>query len=194
MRRGTLRFGLPLLTFAAIAAAWQILASFGGFPPKLVPGFDVNRRSLRAARRQRRPAGRDGGDHLSPRAIGFLIAAVIGVLVGIAMGRRQWVEDTLLPIVELSSSDPRARLRAAVRPVVRVGRFPDHPAGRRLVLLHRHHQYLEGREGGQADLAAIGRSDGRARPRDVPARRPACRLALHPDRAAARASRMPGAS
>ena len=30
---------------------------------------------------------------------GFLIAAVIGVLLGIAMGRRQWVEDTLLPIV-----------------------------------------------------------------------------------------------
>ena len=30
---------------------------------------------------------------------GFAIAGIIGVSIGIAMGRRQWVEDTLLPIV-----------------------------------------------------------------------------------------------
>jgi NitT/TauT family transport system permease protein len=30
---------------------------------------------------------------------GFILAAVIGLAVGIAMGRRQWIEDTLLPIV-----------------------------------------------------------------------------------------------
>ena len=30
---------------------------------------------------------------------GFLIAVVLGVGIGIAMGRRQWVEDTLVPIV-----------------------------------------------------------------------------------------------
>jgi NitT/TauT family transport system permease protein len=29
---------------------------------------------------------------------GFLFAAVIGVVVGITMGRRQWIEDTLLPL------------------------------------------------------------------------------------------------
>ena len=38
MRR-TLSIGLPLATFAVIAAAWQMLATYGGFPPKLVPGL-----------------------------------------------------------------------------------------------------------------------------------------------------------
>ena len=38
MRR-TLSICLPLATFAVIAAAWQMLATYGGFPPKLVPGL-----------------------------------------------------------------------------------------------------------------------------------------------------------
>ncbi len=38
MRRA-LSIGLPLLTFATIAAAWEILARYGGFPTKLVPGL-----------------------------------------------------------------------------------------------------------------------------------------------------------
>ena len=38
MRRA-LSFGLPLATFAVIAAAWEILVHYGGFPPKLVPGL-----------------------------------------------------------------------------------------------------------------------------------------------------------
>ena len=33
----TLSIGLPLATFAVIAAAWQMLATYGGFPQKLVP-------------------------------------------------------------------------------------------------------------------------------------------------------------
>ncbi len=97
MRR-TLSLGLPLMTFAVIAAGWQILVNYGGFPPKLVPGLGtIAEAFVRLA----------GNGVLLAATIatiyrlgaGFLIAAVIGVLLGIAMGRRQWVEDTLLPIV-----------------------------------------------------------------------------------------------
>jgi NitT/TauT family transport system permease protein len=97
MRRA-LSIGLPLMTFVAFAAAWQILATFGGFPPKLVPGLGV------IAETFVRLAG--NGILLAATmatlyrlVAGFILAAVIGLAVGIAMGRRQWIEDTLLPIV-----------------------------------------------------------------------------------------------
>jgi len=96
--RPALSIGLPLLTFAVIAAAWEILATYGGFPPKLVPGLGAIAETLV------RLAG--NGVLLAATVAtlyrlvgGFVLAAAIGLLVGIAMGRRQWVEDTLLPIV-----------------------------------------------------------------------------------------------
>lgn len=91
-------FGLPLLTFAAIAGAWQLFALYGGFSPKLTPGIGtIVQTFIRLA----------GNGVLWASTVatlyrligGFLIAAVVGVGLGIAMGRRQWVEDTLVPIV-----------------------------------------------------------------------------------------------
>lgn len=97
MKRG-LGIALPLMTFAVIAAAWQLLASYGGFPPKLVPGLgDIAETFVRLARNGVLAAAAVAT--LYRLSVGFLLAAVIGVLVGIAMGRRQWIEDTLLPIV-----------------------------------------------------------------------------------------------
>lgn len=93
-----LGFLIPVLTFAVIAAGWQMLARFGGFPPKLVPDLaTIASTFVRLAK--------DGV--LTAAAIatlyrlgaGFVLAAVVGCLVGVAMGRRQWIEDTLLPIV-----------------------------------------------------------------------------------------------
>jgi NitT/TauT family transport system permease protein len=97
MRR-ILSIGIPFIIFAVIAAAWELLANYGGFSPKLVPGLGVIAETLvRLA----------GNGVLAAAAVatlyrlvaGFVLAALIGVAVGIAMGRRQWVEDTLLPIV-----------------------------------------------------------------------------------------------
>lgn len=93
-----LSIALPVATFALVAAAWQALASFGGFPPKLVPGLGtIAEAFLRLA----------GNGTLLAATIatlyrlgaGFLIAAIVGVTVGIAMGQRQWIEDTMLPMV-----------------------------------------------------------------------------------------------
>ena len=97
MRRA-LSIGLPLATFAVIAAAWEMLATYGGFPPKLVPSLGA------IADAFVRLAG--NGVLLAATVAtayrlvaGFAIAGTIEVSIGIAMGRRQWVEDTLLPIV-----------------------------------------------------------------------------------------------
>ena len=97
MRRA-LSIGLPLLTFAVIAAAWEIFATYGGYPPKLVPGLGtVAETFVRLAGNGVLPAAAVAT--IYRLGAGFLLAATIGVLLGIAMGRRQWVEDTLLPIV-----------------------------------------------------------------------------------------------
>ncbi len=97
MRRA-LSIGLLLATFAAIAAAWELLAAYGGFPPKLMPGLNVIAEAfVRLARDGVLLAATEAT--LYRLVAGFLIAAAVGVAVGFAMGRRQWVEDTLLPIV-----------------------------------------------------------------------------------------------
>jgi len=97
MRRA-LSIGLPVATFAVIAVAWQLFATYGGYSHKLVPGLGA------IAAAFVRLSG--NGIMLSATvatlyrlAGGFVIAAIVGVALGIAMGRRQWVEDTLLPIV-----------------------------------------------------------------------------------------------
>jgi NitT/TauT family transport system permease protein len=97
MRRA-LSLGLPLATFAVIAAAWQLFVAYGGFSPKLVPGLpDIVDAFARLAGNGIMWAATVAT--LYRLVAGFLIAAVVGVLLGIAMGRRQWVEDTLVPIV-----------------------------------------------------------------------------------------------
>lgn len=97
-RRRALSLGLPLTTFAVIAAAWQILATYGGFPPKLVPGLGaIAETFVRLTKEGVLPAAAVAT--IYRLGVGFALAGVLGVLVGIAMGRRQWIEDTLLPIV-----------------------------------------------------------------------------------------------
>ncbi len=89
---------LPIVTFAVIAAAWELFVTYGGFSPKLVPGLPaIGEAFVRLAGNGVLWAATVAT--LYRLSAGFAIAAVIGVGVGIAMGRRQWVEDTLVPIV-----------------------------------------------------------------------------------------------
>ncbi len=97
MRR-VLSFGIPLVTFAVIALAWELFVAYGGFSPKLVPGLPaIAEAFVRLAGNGIMWAATVAT--LYRLGVGFLIAAVAGVGIGIAMGRRQWVEDTLVPIV-----------------------------------------------------------------------------------------------
>ncbi len=86
------------LTFTAIALAWELLARFGGFPPKLVPGLGTIAATLVDLARSGVLLGATVAT-LHRLLGGFLLAAVVGVVIGVLMGRHQWVEDTLLPIV-----------------------------------------------------------------------------------------------
>jgi ABC-type nitrate/sulfonate/bicarbonate transport system permease component len=84
--------------FAALALAWEAVARMGVFPAKLFPALGTIGDTLL------RLTG-DGtlalaaGATLFRLAFGFLLAGLVGVTLGILMGRHQWVEDTLLPPV-----------------------------------------------------------------------------------------------
>ncbi|HZP77938.1 MAG TPA: ABC transporter permease [Pseudolabrys sp.] len=96
--RHVVSIGVSVLTFLVIAIAWELVARYGGFPPKLVPTLATIGEALI----------RLGGNGVLLGAtvstlyrlvLGFALAGAIGVSLGILMGRLQWVEDTLLPIV-----------------------------------------------------------------------------------------------
>jgi NitT/TauT family transport system permease protein len=97
MRRA-LAIGIPLVTFGVIAAAWELFVAYGGFSPKLVPGIPaIAEAFVRLTRDGILEAAAVAT--LYRLGAGFLIASILGVGIGIAMGRRQWVEDTLVPLV-----------------------------------------------------------------------------------------------
>ncbi len=96
--RHVVSIGVSLLTFLALAVAWELLARYGGFPPKLVPTLgSIAQALIRLA----------GSGVLLAATVstlyrlvfGFALAAAIGVGLGILMGRLQWVEDTFIPVV-----------------------------------------------------------------------------------------------
>ena len=84
--------------FVAAAMAWQAAVWVGVFPPKLFPGLPTIATTLVRLIS-------DGTLLLATAAtlyrllLGFLLAAVVGVVTGTLMGRYAWVEDTLLPMV-----------------------------------------------------------------------------------------------
>src|SRR5262245_57864378 len=91
-------FAIMLLAFLCLAAAWETFARYGGFPPKLTPGLAAIFTALMRIA--------ESGVLLQAieatlfrLLIGFAMAAVIGLLIGGLMGRKQWIEDVALPIV-----------------------------------------------------------------------------------------------
>jgi ABC-type nitrate/sulfonate/bicarbonate transport system permease component len=97
--------GEVLLPFVVTAAAWELFARLGPFPPKLFPSLLTVARTF--------------GDLVSSGILlahaqgtivrlilGFVLAAVLGVAVGIGMGRSRWAEDVLLPLVSMGSPIP----------------------------------------------------------------------------------------
>lgn len=81
-----------------LIVVWQLLVAYGGFPAKLVPDLRVVGATLLRLML-------DGVMWAAIKAtlfrlvLGFLLAAVSGVLIGILMGRYKWLEETLLPLV-----------------------------------------------------------------------------------------------
>ncbi len=97
MRRAFL-FGVTATTFLVLALGWELLARYGGFPPKLVPGLGtISATFVRLTETGVLAAA--AGATLYRLLAGFMIAATVGVTLGILMGRYEWIEDTLLPII-----------------------------------------------------------------------------------------------
>ena len=99
---GVLEYALP---FAVVFGVWEIVAHAGVFPPRLFPTLET----IASAFWRLTVAGilpRHAAETVVRLAAGFGLAAIIGVTLGILMGRIKWVEDVLLPLVSSGAPIP----------------------------------------------------------------------------------------
>jgi NitT/TauT family transport system permease protein len=91
--------------FLVLAAAWETVARAGVFPEKLFPSLLTVVLTLWALVLEGIAWSNTEGT-LVRLALGFLLAAVAGVVIGILMGRFRIVEDILLPPVSFGYPIP----------------------------------------------------------------------------------------
>jgi NitT/TauT family transport system permease protein len=100
--RNFLRGAFP---FVVVLGLWEIVAHAGLFPPRLFPPLE----KVAEAFWRLTLAGilpHHAFDTLLRLSAGFAIAAVMGVTIGIAMGRSRRAEDILLPLVSIGAPIP----------------------------------------------------------------------------------------
>lgn len=91
--------------FAILAAVWEAVARGGGFPPKLFPPLEAVFATLVRLTQDGILWAHVEGT-LVRLVLGFLLAAVVGVTVGILMGRFRLAEDLFLPAVSFGYPIP----------------------------------------------------------------------------------------
>jgi NitT/TauT family transport system permease protein len=105
MRRGARSIALALLPFVVVFGLWEIVAHAGVFPRRLFPPVEEV-----AATFFRLLANgillHHAWQTLLRLLTGFAIAAIVGVVLGIIMGRSRRAEDYLLPIVSFGAPIP----------------------------------------------------------------------------------------
>jgi NitT/TauT family transport system permease protein len=100
--RAAARTAVP---FLLVGALWELTAHLGLFPPRLFPPLE----DVAAALVRLTAAGilpRHAAESLLRLLAGFGLAAVVGVSLGIAMGRSRLAEDVLLPLVSIGAPIP----------------------------------------------------------------------------------------
>ena len=91
--------------FLVVGALWEITAHLGIFPPRLFPALeDVAAALLRLTLAGILP--RHAAETLLRLVAGFWLAAIVGVSLGIAMGRSRLAEDVFLPLVSIGAPIP----------------------------------------------------------------------------------------
>jgi NitT/TauT family transport system permease protein len=91
--------------FLVVALLWEITAYLGVFPRKLFPPLeDVAATLVRLTANGILP--HHVLDTLLRLAAGFALAAVVGVAVGILMGRSRRAEDMVLPLISIGAPIP----------------------------------------------------------------------------------------
>jgi NitT/TauT family transport system permease protein len=91
--------------FIVVAAIWELVAHSGAFPPRLFPTLEEIAATL-ARLTVQGILPHHAAETLFRLAFGFAVAAVAGVLIGIAMGRFRRAEDLLLPLVSIGAPIP----------------------------------------------------------------------------------------
>jgi NitT/TauT family transport system permease protein len=91
--------------FVVVGGAWEIVAHLGIFPPRLFPPIET----VAAAFVHLTVTGilpHHTFETLVRLLVGFALAGLVGVAVGIAMGRFRRAEDILLPLVSIGAPIP----------------------------------------------------------------------------------------
>jgi|SRR5207248_3469481 len=146
--------------FIVVGALWETVAHLGIFPAQFFPPLET----IAAAFARLTGSGvlpHHALDTLVRLTVGFALAAVVGIAAGVLMGRSRRAEDILLPLVSIGAPIPRSRLCAVISAVVRAGQYSRYRAGRFRLRFSSHLQFLDRRESGQGDLAALGAGHGR---------------------------------
>ena len=100
--RVALRTAVP---FVVVGGLWEFVARLGIFPPRLFPTLeDVVAAFVRLTAAGILP--RHAVETLGRLLGGFALAAVLGVGIGIAMGRSRRAEDIFLPLVSIGAPIP----------------------------------------------------------------------------------------
>jgi NitT/TauT family transport system permease protein len=100
--RAVARNALP---FLVVALLWEFTAHLGVFPRKLFPPLeDVAAAFVRLTAADILP--HHVLDTLIRLALGFALAAIVGVAIGIVMGRSRRAEDIVLPLVSIGAPIP----------------------------------------------------------------------------------------
>ena len=88
-----------------VCGVWELVARLGVFPPRLFPSLEV----VASAFARLTVSGvlpHHALDTLLRLLAGFTLAAVIGILVGIVIGRSRLAEDLLLPLISMGAPIP----------------------------------------------------------------------------------------
>jgi NitT/TauT family transport system permease protein len=91
--------------FLVVGTMWEITAHLGLFPPRLFPSLET----IAAALYRLTVSGilpHHAAQSLLRLLAGFALAAIVGVTIGIAMGRSRRAEDILLPLVSIGAPIP----------------------------------------------------------------------------------------
>jgi NitT/TauT family transport system permease protein len=91
--------------FVVVGALWEIVARLGMFPPRLFPPLEeVAAALIRLTANGILP--HHALDTIMRLTAGFALAALVGVTVGIMMGRSRRAEDVFLPLVSIGAPIP----------------------------------------------------------------------------------------
>src|SRR5262245_22344420 len=93
------------LPFLVVAVIWEVVARAGVFPPKLFPSLEVVAEAFwRLTLNGILP--HHALDTVLRLIVGFALAAVVGVGIGILMGRSRRMEDIFLPLISVLAPIP----------------------------------------------------------------------------------------